>query len=185
MKQVNTFDLLKAMLEIAPKNDVRYYLNGIHITRGDSAEVIVEATDGHCLLRVTLPAPLEEEVTAKPLTDVILDRASAEKMLKVFTRKNPPLISADDGLVFFGNYEVETIDGRFPDCGRMLKARTSRTLTADEQGVKLSLLSRATKAMSKLINNAKFSSHQDAAGFKMEADTEAGRVTLLVMPCRL
>ena len=45
MKQVNTFDLLKAMIEIAPKNDVRYYMNGIHITRGDSAEVIVEATD--------------------------------------------------------------------------------------------------------------------------------------------
>ena len=119
------------------------------------------------------------------MTDVILDRASAEKMLKVFTRKSPPLLSADGGLVFFGNYEVETIDGRFPDCGRMLKARTDRTRTGDEQGVNLTLLSRSTKAMGKLINNAKFSTHQDGAGFKMEADTEAGSVTLLVMPCRL
>lgn len=190
MKTINTFSLIKAMLDIAPKKDVRYYLNGVHISRGTSPEVTIEATDGHSLLRVILNAPEVDVICVAENTDVIIKRESLLNMIKMFTYKNPPIISAKgtqahlDTQDFSQNIALETTDGRFPDTGRLLSARTDRTLTANEQGVRLELLARVAKATSKLVEYAVFSAHE-GNGFKFTKETEAGTITALVMPCRL
>jgi DNA polymerase-3 subunit beta len=46
---------LKALLLCAAKNDVRYYLNGVHFESSANG-IIAAATDGHRLLCVNLPA---------------------------------------------------------------------------------------------------------------------------------
>ncbi len=39
---------IKAMLVLAATKDIRYYLNGIHVSQ-DQRGTIIEATDGHVL----------------------------------------------------------------------------------------------------------------------------------------
>lgn len=183
MKTVNTFQLLKAMLLIAPKSDIRYYMNGVSI-RNENGVVIVTATDGHSLLQVRLNGNEEGVLDIEEGKHAILDHASATRILKLYTKKTPPEIVLREGMAFFGNAEVETIDGRFPDVDRVVRQRTEKTRSADAQGIRLDLISRVAKAASMLTEYSTCTMH-DANGYKLFRETDAGTITALIMPARV
>lgn len=56
---------IKAALLFAAKNDIRYYLNGVHLVSCDGG-FYIESTDGHKAMRVKVDRELPREV------DVIL-----------------------------------------------------------------------------------------------------------------
>ena len=182
MKTVNTYQLLKAMLLIAPKNDIRYYMNGVSI-RNEKGAVIVTATDGHALLQVRLNGNEEGVLDIEEGNHVILCHASVTRILKLYTKKTPPEIVLRDGMAFFGNVQVDTIDGRYPDVDRVVRCRTEKTRSADPQGVRFDLISRVAKATSMLAEYGVCTMH-DANGYKFYRDTEAGTITALIMPAR-
>ena len=62
---------IRALLTIAPTTDVRYYMVGARV-KTDARGTIVEATDGHAMIRVRVsPVPA-------PLTSTIIPRALLE-----------------------------------------------------------------------------------------------------------
>ncbi len=190
MKSINTFSLLKAMLDIAPKNDVRYYLNGVHVACTDTSKIIIEATCGHSLLRVTLMNLDSDLINIEKTTNVILCRDSITKLIKMFTYKNPPIITLGGDTVNLNGVDdtqllsVDTIKGRFPDCDRIFRQRTIKNQTSNASGINFDLLSKASKAIGKLVQYGVSTIH-DTQGFKFEANTPVGDIVLLVMPCRV
>src|SRR5690606_1904058 len=55
---------LAALLLFAAKNDTRNYLNGIHMYASRDGNLILEATDGHRLMRIVTDAPHRAPVGA-------------------------------------------------------------------------------------------------------------------------
>lgn len=111
---------IRALLTIAPTTDVRYYLIGAHV-RTDVRGTIVEATDGHAMLRVRVdaaPAP----VTSTIIPRLLLEGA-AGKGRKTLLDAVQVDIAADgtitltepDGTVRTG----KAIDGQYPDTDRV------------------------------------------------------------------
>jgi hypothetical protein len=111
---------IRALLTIAPTVDVRYYMIGAHV-RTDARGTIVEATDGHAMLRVRVsPAPA-------PLTSTIIPRAllegAAGKGKKTLLDAVQVDIASDgtltltepDGTVRTG----KAIEGTYPDTDRV------------------------------------------------------------------
>jgi hypothetical protein len=111
---------IRALLTIAPTADVRYYMIGAHV-RTDARGVIVEATDGHAMLRVRVDA------APAPLTSTIIPRAllegAAGKGRKTLTDAVQVDIQSDgtitltepDGTLRTG----KAIDGQYPDTDRV------------------------------------------------------------------
>jgi DNA polymerase-3 subunit beta len=55
-------DVIKALLIIAAKGDIRYYLNGVCVDARENGDVVLVATDGHRLLAVPMEAADVEEL---------------------------------------------------------------------------------------------------------------------------
>lgn len=183
MKTVNIFSLLKSMLLSAPKNDVRYYMNGVNIYKHETS-IVISVTDGCSLLRVELNGNEDDVIQVDQNTNVTLDYVSLTKILKMSNIKNPPILTINEGIVYLDNYEVETIDGRFPDINRVLKSRTAKNLDGNPQGVNLKLLIKLSKSISMLTECSEFTMHS-LEGFKLYRETEAGTITALLMPTRI
>ena len=66
---------LKALLLCAAKNDIRYYLNGVHF-ESTSNGIIAASTDGHRLLCINLPSEQAEGIKA------LIPRALIEAAVK-------------------------------------------------------------------------------------------------------
>jgi hypothetical protein len=188
---MNTHNLLKAMLDIAPKADIRGYLNGVRISRGGTQEVTIEATDGLTALRVVLTSPGATHFAVEQHTDVILCRASVARALRLFARGEPPLISASEDLALLSSpspgvpeVAVSVLVGRFPDLGRELGRRTPSNRTSEEQGVSTALIANVSKAVGRIVDFAVFSAHE-GRGFKLFKSTAEGTVTAICQPCRL
>lgn len=116
---------LRALALIAPKADVRFYLNGILIDTSTPGRVMLVACDGHRALIVgnvrcdgeiapgQFIVPIEAITSAKPV------------------RKDPITIDVEPVDSIIAKYTVtgkltgtgRTIDGRFPDWRRILPAR--------------------------------------------------------------
>jgi hypothetical protein len=108
------------LLTIAPTVDVRYYMIGAHV-RTDARGTIVEATDGHAMLRVRVsPVPA-------PLTSTIIPRALLEGAAGKGKRTLLDVVQVDiasdgtitltepDGTVRTG----KAIDGQYPDTDKV------------------------------------------------------------------
>ena len=150
---------LKVAVLAAGKNDVRYYLNGIHIEACAGDEVNIVATDGHMIARVTLEAPV-----AEPHCYTIA-RAAVEQLIKstVVARDRSPneitetidlnytpaeMLNTQDGANVSHH---ELIDGRFPDYHRVLYGKTDGTGDAVQTiGIEIDCMTNALKA-AKLI----------------------------------
>ena len=171
------------MLLSAPKDDVRYYMNGVNIYRHETS-IVISVTCGHSLLRVELNGNEDNVIQVDQNTNVILDHASLTKILKMSNIKNPPILTVSDGMVYLDNYEVDTIDGRFPDINRVLKSRTDKNLDGNSQGVNLKLLTKLSKSISMLTEYSEFTMHS-FEGFKLYRKTDVGTITALLMPTRV
>lgn len=117
--------IIKGALEIAPKDDVRYYLNGVYI---DPPRGLVEATDGHALFVAALNDATAVAAKFADWPAFIIPREVAAAAAK---GKGCVVTIYRDS---FGAYTITTaagplaftpIDGRWPDTARIVPAKCS------------------------------------------------------------
>ena len=111
---------LKALLLCAAKNDVRYYLNGVHFESSANG-MIAAATDGHRLLCINLPAE------NAPGIKNLIPRALIEAAVKT---KAPTIdITIEGGNVTLASagqsISGSITDGVFPDYRRVIPESVS------------------------------------------------------------
>lgn len=119
------YNELKAALLIAPKNDIRFYLNGVRIMRnGDTLRISV--TDGHMLadisINLLLDAFRDYRQTIADDTDVIIPRTELDAALKLHKKNDQVPMIIDDKVKTVGLVAFEPIDGRFPAIDRVIDA---------------------------------------------------------------
>lgn len=142
----------KATAIFMAKNDVRYYLNGVHLI-GKTNELIVETTHGHCAAQVRL-----DIVTGGSEFDVIVDRDSWLTISKIKTTrkdKSEVTLSVADGRLIQSNgavLPIAFVDGKFPDVNRVLRAAPSKAEPQTTVGVNAVYAFEAFKAAAILAN---------------------------------
>ena len=127
MKITLTHDTIKALLLVAPKSDIRYYLNGV-CADVRAGLVTLVATDGHRLLTVPVTADdVENAIDGQYI--IPRDVLDAVKPVKVPRSDNLPLTIeiVDTRITITGATTATspTIDGRFPDWRRVTPATAS------------------------------------------------------------
>ncbi len=113
-------ELLHEAAQFAATNDVRYYLNGVHI-RKSSKGVIAEATNGHMCAII-----LDNSGEAKTEASVIISIA----IVKMLPKKGNVYIHADNSVSFDNllektlfiqlRFENALLDGKYPDINRVI-----------------------------------------------------------------
>lgn len=107
---------LKAALAIAPKNQPRFYLNGVHYNSELNA---LEATDAYCAIRIAKAA--EGELLNKNL---IIPRGVAKAAIKLAEQDDVDTISlvlCDDGQAKLGNIIFKPIiNDNFPSFDKVM-----------------------------------------------------------------
>ena len=106
---------LKALLLCAAKNDIRYYLNGVHFESTPHG-IIAASTDGHRLLCINLPNEQAEGIKA------LIPRALIEAAIKTKAPTIDVMIEgANVTLSSMGqNVSGSITDGVFPDFRRVI-----------------------------------------------------------------
>ena len=111
---------LKALLLCAAKNDIRYYLNGVHFESTPHG-IIAASTDGHRLLCINLPNEQAEGIKA------LIPRALIEAAIKTKAPTIDVMIEgANVTLSSMGqNVSGSITDGVFPDYRRVIPEKVS------------------------------------------------------------
>ena len=115
--------ILNAVNTFVGRNDVRYYLNGIHFAATPEGTLRLEATDGHTAIRYDLPDEYAPEWWGANLQCIVQmpDRKLSVKQ-DVTLESNGGHLSEfvlnDDSRI-----PVKHIEGRFPDMDRALPDR--------------------------------------------------------------
>ena len=105
-------NIYRAMLTVAPKNHVRYYLNAIHVEhRGDKC--IIEATDESMALRVSVPTFFFKGVLSGVGDQILISRESLERAVNRKEGEAHEMAKYDNG-TFFQGAKLELMEGRFP-----------------------------------------------------------------------
>jgi DNA polymerase-3 subunit beta len=133
MKITVKAEVIKALLTIAAKNDIRYYLNAVAIDAREGGDVTLVATDGHRMLAV----PVDSDDIENLLPGVwVVDRALLESVKPVkagrvefplslsFVRRDATNNAAGANVTLTGATTASgtTVDGRFPDWRRVVPA---------------------------------------------------------------
>jgi len=128
-------ETIKALLAVAAKSDVRYYLNAIAIDARATGDVTLVATDGHRLLAVPVDSDDIENFADFMPGVWVVDRALLESVkpmkagrtdfpltltLAGVSAGNPP--NATVQLTGATTASGTTVDGRFPDWRRVMPA---------------------------------------------------------------
>lgn len=130
--------LLRAAQVCQAKNDIRYYLNGIHI-KGR----YVESTDGHCCVRMTMDKHVEVErivnihgrVPAKAVSSTF-EIGEVEAIVKHY----------DQFCQLIGVQVVDVIEGKFPDFDSVIPKSGKKAI--NEIGFSPEYISRFSKMFS-------------------------------------
>jgi DNA polymerase-3 subunit beta len=133
MKLTIKADTLKALLTIAARGDVRFYLNAIAVDAREAGDVTLVATDGHRMLAV----PVEKDDIENLLPGLwVVDRALLESVKPVkagrvdfplalsFVRLNLRTTAPSASVTLAGATTASgtTVDGCFPDWRRVVPA---------------------------------------------------------------
>lgn len=111
---------IRALLTIAPTTDVRYYLNGARV-KTDARGTIVEATDGHAMIRVRVdaaPAPITSTIIPRALLEGAAGKGRKTLLDVVqvdITSDGTITLTEPDGTVRTG----KAIDGTYPDTDKV------------------------------------------------------------------
>lgn len=178
--------------------DVRYYLNGIHLATYGADKIRLETTDGHIAFRVETDTPslLSDDglilggFTVDQLRD-LRKRGNAEREVE-FTLNGvvnegtevhtEPSTMTLNGVVS----PISVIDGRFPDLNKIWPVTFTGSL-GDNQGLSLDFLTLAAKA-ERAIN----SGHDHPAVIYLNSDgatrlsfANAKELSMVIMPMRI
>jgi hypothetical protein len=119
---------LAALSIIAPKNDTRHTLNGVHVTRS-SGTARATACDGHILATSTWSDEGED-------VDLIIPADTVTAALTIHG-KNPFLITVaiEDGnhMIGIGRTVFQPIEGSYPDADRVWLPEPAPGTTLDKQ----------------------------------------------------
>ena len=181
---MNLIKTLKAMLQVAPKSDVRYYLNGIQVIRNGN-EVVFNATDGHTLMQVKTTDL--EYIDIQEDVKFVICRKSLDVMIKSFTTRCLPTLRCDDDFrVTLGELPLVIVDGNYPDVQRVITNSSER---CEEIGVDYTKLAKLSKACA-TVTNTKYTSGKlkvrgatDSIRFENSYDDYS--FIALLMPTRL
>ena len=116
---------LKAMSRFAATNDIRYYLNGLHVVQNNRGTYI-EATNGHMLGRLLI-----DETPVSTPGSVILPLESVKTLAATGKKGKESLCFTVDGVkvsVITAMSETmifQALEGTFPDCDRVIPTLTS------------------------------------------------------------
>lgn len=158
---------LKALLMIAGKKDVRYYLNGVYI---DHKKRLAIATDSHALLFIKLePDDIAE-------SSVIISRNAVENAVKI---KNGQMCIGPHGHIDLGCMRSKPVDGRYPDVLRVVPDKTSGIVAAFDPWQ----LNRMQEA-ARLINTKNYVIKLHMNGPDAAIVNCGSNALGLVMPCR-
>lgn len=121
---------IKAMMLTAAKNDIRYYLNGLHVMTCE-AGTIVSSTDGHRGARYLA------DMEPKEFCEVIIPLEFCETLAKIKTSKYQSandfeFYVSDDGTitvrVIDNTMSTKAIIGKFPDMARVMPEKVVRAI---------------------------------------------------------
>jgi hypothetical protein len=109
---------LKALSRLAATQDLRYYLCGIHVVQ-DNRGTYLEATNGHMMGRLLV------DDQPKPQNSVIIGNDALKSLFGTAKTANEILHFTVDGVKIHvitptGEQTFQALDGRFPDCDRVL-----------------------------------------------------------------
>ena len=180
-----TYHALKALLNIAAKKDIRYYMNAINIRQESEFTLRLEACDGHVAMWVkvhNLPQLLPVGESR------LIERAQLEKVLKM----GPAELHFDSGVLKYGEIPLTIVDGNFPNLDRVIPAN-KRECTGSEIGVDAKLMIKLCKAIEELHHDRKLAAGfilnpQDAlSAMILSGSAGGGNVTFraVLMPCRI
>ena len=136
-----TTEKLKSALNCAPKNDARFYLNGVHIEATPEHCYIV-STDGSCMY---LCHDLGAVLPSEPVS-LILPRDKVEMIVKIKV-KHTTLTIHDDGSIEACGMRFKPVDGRFPDWRRVIPRPESVDVDGRAAQFSPDILSRCAKAL--------------------------------------
>jgi len=162
MKNLST--AIKAAKSIAPKTDVRYYLNGVALYIKDNDIVSVAATDGNMLILLGSSSILD----IKQENCAVIANEDLPILERALLKSND--VELIDGILKIGDYSMPISDGRFPDIKRVIPAKKRNTNLSNGIGVNTSLLSKLDKVSKCLKKNTL--SDRDDVHMKMEFETE-------------
>ena len=113
---------IRAMLHLAAKKDIRYYLQGINIVR-DNRGTYIEATDGHILFAGQCPIDVIDAPASYGFQIII-----PSDTIKAIDKKAEfiDLETIEGGAkdyYLLGNARFQAIDARYPDISRVVPAR--------------------------------------------------------------
>lgn len=145
---MNLIKTLKGLLQVAPKSDIRYYLNGVQVIRNGD-EVVFNATDGHMLLQVKTTDL--EYIDIQEDVKFVICRKSLDVMIKSFTTRCLPTLRCDDDFnITLGGLPLVIVDGNYPDVQRVITNSSER---CDEIGVNYTKLATIAKACATVTND--------------------------------
>lgn len=136
-----TTEKLKAALNCAPKNDMRFYLNGVHI-EATPAHCYIVATDGACMYCCYDTGAV---LPSEPLS-LILPRDKVELIVKNKVKKTIFIVH-DDNSIEAGGMRFKPVDGRFPDWRRVIPRPESVDVDGRAAQFRPDILSRCAKAL--------------------------------------
>ena len=180
-----SYHALKALLNIAAKKDIRYYLKAINIRQESEFTLRLDATDGHVAMWVkihNLPQLLPVGESR------LVEREQLEKVLKM----GPAELHFDSGVLKYGEIPLTLVDGNFPNLDRVIPA-DKRKCTGSEIGVDAKLMMKLCKAIEELHHDRKLAAGfilnpQDAlSAMIFSGSAGGGNVTFraVLMPCRV
>lgn len=179
-------NILKSLLAVAPRSDIRYYLNGVNIVRGEDQLVRLSATDGSIIISLVISSGLFD---VEPNTNVIICAKSLTNVLRMFDKKSVLTFKASHESTTINGYNLDMIDGNYPDVRRVLNFNHKPEATR-EIGMNLKILAKLCKGCSTILN-----SKHDGALFHIRGTSdsilisqtfnECDNLTAAIMPTRL
>lgn len=118
---------LKAALVIAPKADIRYYLNGVLIERTPNGDLHYVSTDGHRLFAGVQYADWRTDKDKPGLLTLIIPRDTVDQAVKGRASIDQIELTHVSGREWkLGNVLFTPIEGTFPDWRRVLPSLEGR-----------------------------------------------------------
>lgn len=165
--------LLKGMLAAAPKNDVRYYLNGVHVKDG-----VIEASNGHYLFRAQIESKEEMLFTLVGNIPARSDVTELDFDTKIATHKD--IMECVLGVSY-----IKSIDGKFPDTVKVIEQFSP--CSVDAIGYNPQYLGLPYKLFKVTEMKLEFSGGADVArgSFSLDKHGADVRVEMYIMPLKL
>jgi len=166
---------LKALLLCAAKNDIRYYLNGIHF-ESTPGGIIAASTDGHRLLCINLPDQQVEGINC------LVPRALIEAAVKTKAQVIDVMIDGPSVTLSSAGQNVSgsLTEGVFPDFRRVVPNSVSGIQGNEFNNEYLIDFDK----IGKLINGGKASVLQNDVGFSALVHFDNENVIGVIMPLR-